>query len=122
MFHFDSYVVTALLPIEVPAGRSTGELILLRNVRPIRKTYLANLADKVMLDNPLTQRVLRNIAARRADRSVRLPMVPGDLYFFWGYRSVHTNMPCDPDKVRATALFHFGDPHSDSRLKRLLRR
>jgi hypothetical protein len=35
---------------------------------------------------------------------------------------VHTNMPCDPDKVRATALFHFGDPHSDSRLKRLLRR
>jgi hypothetical protein len=121
MFHFDSYVLTALLPIEVPAGRTTGELILLRNVRPIRKTYLANLADKVMLDNPLTQRVLRNMAARRADRFVRLPMVPGDLYFFWGYRSVHTNMPCDPDKVRATALFHFGDPHSDSRLKRLLR-
>lgn len=122
MFHFDSYVVTALLPIEVPAGQSTGELILLRNVRPIRKRYLANLADKALLDNPLTQRVLRNMAARQADRFVRLPMVPGDLYFFWGYRSVHTNMPCDPDKVRATALFHFGDPHSDSRLKRLLRR
>jgi len=66
--------------------------------------------------------VLRNMAARQADRFVRLPMIPGDLYFFWGYRSVHTNMPCDPDKVRAPALFHFGDPHSDSWLKRLLRR
>jgi hypothetical protein len=121
-FHFDSFVVTALLPIEVPAGRNTGELILLRNTRPIRKRYLTNLADKAMLDNPLTQRVLRNMAARQTDRFVRLPMVPGDLYFFWGYRSVHTNMPCDPDKVRATALFHFGDPHRDSRLKKLLRR
>jgi hypothetical protein len=121
-FHFDSYVVTALLPIEVPAGQNTGELILLRNTRPIRKRYLTNLADKIVLDNSLTQRVLRNMAARKADRFVRLPMVPGDLYFFWGYRSVHTNMPSDPDKVRATALFHFGDPHHDSRLKRLLRR
>jgi hypothetical protein len=121
-FHFDSYVVTALLPIEVPAGKNTGELLLLRSVRPIRTSYLANLADKVILDNPLTQRVLRNIATRQADRFVRIPMVPGDLYFFWGYRSVHTNTPCDPDKVRATALFHFGDPHSDSRLKKLLRR
>lgn len=122
MFHFDSYVVTALLPIEVPAGKNTGELILLRNVRAIRKSYLTNLVDKAMLDNPLTQRLLRNMATRRADRFVRLPMVPGDLYFFWGYRSVHTNLPCDPDKVRATALFHFGDPHSDSRLKKLLGR
>jgi hypothetical protein len=122
VFHFDSYVVTALLPIEVPAGRNSGELILLRNVRPIRKSYLANLADKVMLDNALTQRALRNVAARRIDRFVRLPMVPGDLYFFWGYRSVHTNLPSDPDKVRATALFHFGDPHCDSQLKRWLRR
>jgi hypothetical protein len=121
-FHFDSYVVTALLPIEVPAGQNTGELIMLRNVRPIRKTYLSNLADKIVLDNAFTQRVLRNMAARQADRFVRLPMVPGDLYFFWGYRSVHTNMPSDPDKVRATALFHFGDPHHDSGLKRLLRR
>jgi hypothetical protein len=122
MFHYDSYVVTALLPIEVPAGKNTGELILLRNVRPIRKNYLTNLADKVMLDNALTQRVLRAMAIRWPDRFVRLPMIPGDLYFFWGYRSVHTNLPCDPDKVRATALFHFGDPHSDSRLKRRLRR
>jgi hypothetical protein len=121
-FHFDSYLVTGLLPIEVPTGKQNGELILLRNVRPIRARYVTNLADKVLLDNPLTQYILRNIAARHADRFVRIPLKPGDLYFFWGYRSVHTNAPSDTDKVRATALFHFGDPHCDSALKKLLGR
>jgi hypothetical protein len=45
-------------------------------------------------------------------------MVPGNLYLFWGYRSVHANQACDPDKIRATALFHFGDPRTNSRLRR----
>lgn len=44
-------------------------------------------------------------------------MVPGKLYLFWGYRSIHTNEPCDPDAIGATALFHFADPHSNSTLK-----
>jgi hypothetical protein len=48
-------------------------------------------------------------------------MKPGNLYLFWGYRSIHTNEPCDPDKIRATALFHYVDPHIGSRLKRALR-
>jgi hypothetical protein len=121
-FHFDSYLVTGLLPIEVPAGKSNGELILLPNVRPIRARYSSNLADKALLDNPLTQRVLRKIAARQADRFVRIALKPGDLYFFWGYRSVHTNAPSDTDKVRATALFHFGNPHSGNALKNWLGR
>jgi hypothetical protein len=121
-FHFDTYLVSALLPIEVPTGKQNGELILRRNVRPIRARYLSNLADKVLLDNPLTQRILRNIAVRHADRFVRIQLKPGNLYFFWGYRSVHTNLPCDSDKIRATALFHFGDPHCDSALKKLLGR
>ncbi len=121
-FHFDSYLVSGLLPIEVPAGKQSGELIVLRNVRPIRARYVTNVADKVLLENPLTQRILRNIAARYADRFVRIQLKPGDLYFFWGYRSVHTNAPCDSDKIRATALFHYGDPHRDSALKTLLGR
>jgi hypothetical protein len=32
-------------------------------------------------------------------------MIPGNLYFFWGYRTVHANEACDPDKIRATALW-----------------
>ena len=42
---------------------------------------------------------------------MRIKMVPGNLYLFWGYRSVHTNEPCDPASIRATALFHYANPH-----------
>jgi hypothetical protein len=44
-------------------------------------------------------------------------MAPGDL--FLGYRTVHANEACDPDKISATALFHFGETHADSGLRRL---
>jgi hypothetical protein len=122
VFHFDSYVLTMLLPIEVPAGKENGELILIPNVRRIRRWYVTNLIDKVLLDNKLSQWVLRGLAKRHPARFVRIAMTPGDLYFFWGYRSIHTNAPCDADKIRATALFHYADPHQDSSLKKILRR
>jgi hypothetical protein len=122
VFHFDSYILTFLLPIEVPAGKQNGELILLPNFRPIRRFYASNLIDKVLLDNALTQRVLRWMANRYPRLFVRIKLTPGDLYFFWGYRSIHTNAPCDVDKIRATALFHYADPHRESRLKKLLSR
>ena len=61
------------------------------------------------------------MAKARSSHLVRIKLKPGNLYLFWGYRSIHTNEPCDPDKTRATALFHYVDPHTDSRLKRALR-
>jgi hypothetical protein len=122
VFHYDSYVVTALLPIEVPAGKDNGELLVLPNFRRIRRWYATNLIDKILLDNALAQWVLRRIARLHSKRFVRITMTPGNLYFFWGYRSIHTNAPCDPDKICATALFHYADPHRDSPLKRLLGR
>jgi hypothetical protein len=121
-FHFDSYVLTLLVPIEVPLGKASGELILLPNIRGIRHWYVSNLIDKILLENPVSQRILRGKAKSHPERFVRIPLVPGNLYFFWGYRSIHTNAPCDVDKIRATALFHYVDPHSNSKLKRLLRR
>jgi hypothetical protein len=41
-------------------------------------------------------------------------MSPGDIYFFWGYQSLHGNEPCYASSVRATALFHYADPHENS--------
>ena len=121
IFHYDSYVLTLLLPVEVPRGKDNGELIVLPNVRPIRQWYVTNLIDKLLLDNPLTQSLLRRIWMR-STRFVKISLNPGDLYLFWGYRSVHTNAPCDVDKIRATALFHYGDPHRASRLKKMVGR
>jgi hypothetical protein len=65
----------------------------------------------VLLDNRLTQKLLRRTVERDPSRPTRVKMQPGNLYLFWGYRTIHTNEPCDPDKVRATALFHYANPH-----------
>ena len=121
-FHFDSYVLTALIPITVPDHGNPGRLIIHPNTRSIRRTYLRNLADKLLVDNRLSQ-ALFNFAYRRGSkRLIRLTLKPGNLYLFWGYRSLHTNEPCDADAIRATALLHYADPHADSRIKQGLRR
>jgi hypothetical protein len=120
-FHYDSYVLTVLLPICVPEGRRSGELVMAPNVRPVRTWYAQNLIDKLLIDNPLAQLLLKRLTEARSSRLVRINMKPGNLYLFWGYRSIHTNEPCDPDKIRATALFHYVDPHTGSRVKRTLR-
>ena len=111
IFHYDSYVVTALIPIHIPSEGLAGDLLMYPNTRAIRSNYLLNAIDKVILDNPLTQRLLRTRVGAKHLKPIRIKMKPGNLYFFWGYRSIHTNEPCDPDKVRATALFHYKNPH-----------
>ncbi|RUP21508.1 hypothetical protein [Methylobacterium sp.] len=121
-FHFDSYVLTALIPITMPDHGSPGRLIIHPNTRPLRRSYLVNLVDKVLVDNPLAQTLLTRAYDRGSNRVIRLPLKPGSLYFFWGYRSLHTNEPCASDAIRATALLHYVDPHADSRLKQVLRR
>jgi hypothetical protein len=117
-FHYDSYVVTALLPVIIPQSGSAGHLVMAPNRRPVRSSYLFNLVDKIILNNPLTQFLLRLGFRSGLLQLKQIPMVPGNLYLFWGYCSVHANEACDPNKIRATALFHFGDPHADSGLRR----
>ncbi|MGT2479815.1 hypothetical protein ACU4GR_15040 [Methylobacterium oryzae CBMB20] len=121
-FHFDSYVLTALIPITMPDHGSPGRLIIHPNTRALRRSYLVNLVDKVLVDNPLAQKLLTRAYNRGSRRVIRLSLKPGSLYFFWGYRSLHTNEPCDSDAIRATALLHYVDPHAGSRLKQVLRR
>lgn len=116
VFHYDSYVLTILLPIEIPVTGQTGDLVMIPNTRGIRSSYGRNLLDKLALDNKATQWVLRSLHSNKRLPITRLRLVPGSAYFFWGYRSIHTNEPCDAGSVRATALFHFANPHSESPL------
>ncbi|MGE4480188.1 hypothetical protein [Acidocella sp.] len=116
-FHYDSYYITALLPVIIPQGEQAGHLIIHRRRRPLRQTYVRNLIDKVCLDNRWRQKKLRNAAESKQDCFHEILLEPGTLYFFWGYRTIHGNAPCDPSQLRATALTHFGDPHSSSLLR-----
>jgi hypothetical protein len=121
VFHYDSYVLTMLIPIEIPTTGQTGDLLLLPNTRRLRKRYVSNVVDKAILDNAVSQWILRKLTVLGLLRMTRLKMIPGTAYFFWGYRTVHTNEPCDANQVRATALFHYVNPHAGAS-RRWLRR
>jgi hypothetical protein len=119
-FHYDSYLITALVPIVIPDTGKPGDLYLAPITRPVRRSYIANVIDKIILEK-FKQKALRRRAEVDPQWFTRIRMVPGNLYLFWGYRTVHANEPCDPGTVRATALYHFFDPHSGSSLKHRLR-
>ena len=122
IFHFDSYVLTVLLPIHIPASGNQGDLVMAPNIRKERPAYFVNLIDKVFVDNKITQSLIKRFFKSGQLKLKRVKMIPGNLYLFWGYRSLHANEPCDPEHIRATALYHFGDPHADSALRQKLGR
>lgn len=125
LFHYDSYVLTALVPIIIPVEGEEGlrgDFILFPNTRKIRSSYLLNLADKIVLDNKLTQLVLKWLVRANLIKYDKVKFTPGNVYFFWGCRSIHANEPCEQDRIRSTAIFHFADPNSDSWLRKKLRK
>lgn len=120
-YHFDATAVTALLPLFIPTeGEHCGDLIIFPNLRPVRFNALLNVIEKAVLHNSLSQKLVTLAVKRGWLRPIRLKLEPGNLYLFWGYRSLHANDQCDPALLRATALFHFGNPHHDSWLARLV--
>ncbi len=122
-FHFDASLVTALLPVEIPQdGDERGDLLLFPNLRKIRGTALLNVLEKALLQNALSRKLIVLAIGVGVLKPQRLQLEPGNLYLFWGYRTLHANEPCDPKKLRATAIFHYGDPHAGSLLTRLILR
>lgn len=110
-FHFDSYVVTILVPVIIPDAGQSGQLIMFPAVRPVRKSYWRNVIDKLLSDMPPAQLYFRKRARSPRSKAIAVELVPGSAIVFWGYRSLHTNGRCDPDQLRVTALLHFGNPH-----------
>ncbi len=120
-FHYDASLVTALLPIDIPQeGKDRGDLILFPNLRRIRANVAINVLEKALLQNRVARRLVTAAIGRGWLKPEKLKLVPGNLYLFWGYRTLHANEACDPATRRATAIFHFGDPHAGSFATRMI--
>lgn len=122
IFHYDSYVLTTIMPVCVPEKGSPGDLLMLPSKRPLRSNYVLNVLDKLLVDNRFTQRWLARTYQKKPTRFTQIQMLPGNMYLFWGYRSLHTNLPADPSGVRATAVFHYDNLHGTSSLAGRIRR
>ena len=115
IFHYDSFVLTTIMPVCLPDG-AKGDLLMLPSKRPLRGTYAMNLIDKLKIDNRWSQRHLVKAYQNGSNRFTQVSMEPGNMYLFWGYRSLHTNLPADPNGIRATAVFHYDNLHGASSL------
>lgn len=104
------------MPLFIPDGEpgTAGDLIVFPNLRRIRKSVLINLFEKVLWQNKLASLLLRKESVRRLMGGKRVRLKPGNLYLFWGYRTLHGNEPCNIDQLRSTAIFHLGNPHRNS--------
>lgn len=115
-FHYDAGAVTMVVPLFLPEadrGRR-GELIGFFNKRPFRRSVSVNLLDKLVDQSGMYRRYI----LRRSDhaKTTMIDMELGNAYLFWGYRTLHANLPCEPGALRATLLIHFGRPHGPSRM------
>lgn len=120
-FHFDASLVTVLVPVFIPTeGDERGDLMLFPNLRNVRHNAVFNAIEKALVQNAFSRKLLVMAIQRGWLKPETLTLKPGDIYVFWGYRTLHANKPCGPQITRATAIFHFGDPHAGSLTTRLI--
>lgn len=114
-FHYDASVVTMVVPLFIPEaepGRS-GELVGYFNKRPFRRSVMVNIFEKIVHQSAtFRQRILDSLG--RSHGPTVVDMNVGDVYLFWGYRSLHANMPIASGRRRVTLLIHYGQPHAPS--------
>jgi hypothetical protein len=122
MFHYDATVVTALVPLLIPDGRpdEAGDLVVATNLRRIRASALFNVLEKIVMQNSIARLLLSRLLLRGGSEAHIRRLKPGNIYLFWGYRTLHANLSVKPNAVRSTLLFHVGNPHRSSPLVNMI--
>lgn len=115
-FHYDAYVLTALLPIIIPDrdDEMNGDFIYFINRRKLHKNFLRNIVEKFLIQNPFSYYLLKKKSIQNFLDLKVCKLKPGKLYIFFGFQTIHTNKICNLDSIRATALFHYSDPFSEN--------
>jgi hypothetical protein len=105
-WHFDATYLTIAMPVVMPAptGERDGKFRIWPNVRPFSQNKLQHRLYCQLAKTDLFQRMAKNYA---------INFVPGNLYFFYGFRSYHGTDELDTSKLRANCLINFGGPFFD---------
>lgn len=105
-WHFDATYLTMAMPIVMPApnGERDGKFRIWPNVRRFSQNSL---------QNRLYSNLARVELLRRMSKNYAINFVPGNLYFFYGFRSLHGTDLLDSAQMRANCLVNFGGPFFD---------
>ena len=121
-FHFDSRLLTAIVPIIIPDAEdhNSGHWVGIPNYRKLRSSSAFNILEKFLVQNSLSKKLIPSFVLSHKKKRV-LKFIPGNIYFFWGYRALHANLLMDKNFLRAAFLFFYGDPHPNSKLLELVK-
>jgi|HubBroStandDraft_2_1064218.scaffolds.fasta_scaffold335747_1 hypothetical protein len=105
-WHFDATYLTMAMPVVMPepTGDRDGKFRIWPNVRPFSQSKLSDRFYSNVARVQLFQRFVNHLS---------INFVPGNLYFFYGFRSYHGTEDLDASKLRANCLINFGGPLFD---------
>ncbi|MCC3861731.1 hypothetical protein [Pseudemcibacter aquimaris] len=112
--HFDSHLVTIVVPIEVPKGEKykQGELLVLPRKRSFPKSGIINIIQKLFYGSIFYRWYLRS-NFRKLESTGNLNVMDIGSFenlVFNGLTTLHCNLPFENNKIRRTLLIHYGDP------------
>jgi hypothetical protein len=113
-WHFDATYLTIAMPVVMPpaTGGADGKFRIWPNVRKFSQSARLNQLYWHLAKIGLLRRIVKNFA---------INFIPGNLYFFYGFRSYHGTDLLDTDRVRANCLINFGGPFFDLQKGKIIR-
>ncbi len=122
--HHDSHFLTLLIPLKLADGTERNGDLLLYERRRQSVTFIGNMAYKTWLVSQQNRRfAVRARQTRRdlaAGRCHRISCVPGNVYVFNGFLSLHANLEIESGERRSLIVHHF-DPHLTAGIKHVTR-
>ena len=112
-WHFDATYLTVAMPIVMPpAGERDGKFRIWPNVRRFSQSAWRNRLYWHLAKIGFLRRMVKHYAIK---------FVPGNLYFFYGFRSYHGTEELDARTLRANCLINFGGPFFDLEKGKVIR-
>ena len=123
-FHFDAHLLTLLVPILIPNRENSdnGDLLIIKNLRKLHNQIFLNIMQKIFFQSKIFRYILSKNVFSKYLQKERLKLLPGNIYIFNGFRTLHANLNINPEDIRATCLVHFYDVFKNSRLVSLNRK
>lgn len=107
-YHFDAHLLTLLIPLYIPKrrGSDNGNLVIFKNLRKLTNNIYKNIVQKLFYQSYFFKIFFINTGLIKGEI---LNLVPGNVYIFNGFRTLHTNLQINPIDIRATILVHYHD-------------